>query len=78
MSCKNRRFGGTYRLHHQVEKNQQLLVTANDPSWLILFNLKMEAIPPSDSSVLTRVTRRHVPENVIFNTDVIAKSYSSI
>jgi hypothetical protein len=22
-SCKNRRFGGTYRLHHQSEKNQQ-------------------------------------------------------
>jgi hypothetical protein len=22
-SCKNRRFGGTYRLHHQGEKNQR-------------------------------------------------------
>jgi hypothetical protein len=22
-SCKNRRFGGTYRLNHQGEKNQQ-------------------------------------------------------
>jgi hypothetical protein len=22
-SCMNRRFGGTYRLHHQGEKNQQ-------------------------------------------------------
>jgi hypothetical protein len=22
-SCKSLRFGGTYRLHHQVEKNQQ-------------------------------------------------------
>jgi hypothetical protein len=33
-SCKNRRFGRTYRLHHQDEKNKrgvgtELLVTAN-------------------------------------------------
>jgi hypothetical protein len=25
-SCKNLRFGGTYRLHHQCGKNQQLML----------------------------------------------------
>jgi hypothetical protein len=29
-SCKNRRFGGTWRLHHQVDKNRW---TRNNASW---------------------------------------------
>jgi hypothetical protein len=44
----------------------QLLVTANVvPSSLILFTLMMEAICCSETSVLTRSTRRHIPEDVI-------------
>jgi hypothetical protein len=52
-SCKNRRFGETYRLHHQADKNQRtrnwLLVTANVvPSSLIHFTLIMEVIRSSE------------------------------
>jgi hypothetical protein len=52
MACgsrKNRRFGRTYRLHYQGEKNE-LLVTANVPSLLILFTLMMKAIRSSEIS----------------------------
>jgi hypothetical protein len=51
----------TYRLHHQGEENQAR--TANfvlNP--LILFTLMMEAIRSFYTSVLTRVTQRHIPE----------------
>jgi hypothetical protein len=43
-----------------------LLVTANVvPSSPILVTLLMEALSSSDTSVLTRVTRRNIPEDVI-------------
>jgi hypothetical protein len=75
-SCKNRRFGGTYRLHHQGDKNRrasnnvnsvlQLLITANVvPSPPILVILMMEAIFSSETSVLTRVKWRNIPEDGI-------------
>jgi hypothetical protein len=63
--CKNRRFGGTYRLHHQGEKNHgafqpvflhsvlQALVTAYTvTSSMILVTLMMEALSSSDSRFL--------------------------
>jgi hypothetical protein len=43
----------------------QLLVTANVPSSLILVTLMMEAICSSLTSVLTRATRRTIPEGAI-------------
>jgi hypothetical protein len=58
-SCKNCRFGGTYRLHHQVDKNLRarknvssdslhsvlpLIVTANVLSSQILVTLMMVAV----------------------------------
>jgi hypothetical protein len=44
----------------------RLLVTANDvPSSLILFSPKMEAISSSETSVVTRTTRRHISEDNI-------------
>jgi hypothetical protein len=46
----------------------QLLVTANAvPSSLILLSLMMKAIRSSETSVLTRGTRRNFPENDIFH-----------
>jgi hypothetical protein len=71
-SCKNRRFGRIYRLHHQGEENQrvelvflhsvlQLLVTAETvPSSLILFIVMIEVICSFETSDLTRATRRHI------------------
>jgi hypothetical protein len=71
-SCKNRRFGGTYRLHHLGDKNGRarnyvlrsvlrLLVTANVvPSSPILVTLMMEAIRSSETSAHTRATWRNI------------------
>jgi hypothetical protein len=75
-SCKNRRFGGMYRLHHQGDKNWRtgnnvssvlrLLITANVvPSSQILSTLMMDAIPSFETSVLTGSTKHHIPEDGI-------------
>jgi hypothetical protein len=61
-SCNNRCLEGTYRLHHQGNKNRRsvllLLVTANVvPSSSILVTLMMEAIRSSETSVLIAATR---------------------
>jgi hypothetical protein len=46
----------------------QLLVTPNVvPSSLILFTHMMEAIPASETSVLTKVTQRHIPEDGVLD-----------
>jgi hypothetical protein len=75
-SCNNRRFGGMYRRHHQDDRNRRarnnfssvlrLLVTANVvPSSPILVIMMMEAIPFSETSVLTRTTPRNISEDGI-------------
>jgi hypothetical protein len=44
----------------------QLVITANVvPSSLILFTLMMETIRSSETSVLTRATWRHIPQDGI-------------
>jgi hypothetical protein len=65
-SCKNLRFGGTYSLHYQGDRNRRvflrnvfrLLVTATViPSSPTLVTQMMEALRSFETSVLTRATR---------------------
>jgi hypothetical protein len=82
-SCTNRRFGGTQRLRHQGDKNRwtrnsvslfrrsvrRLLAMANVlPSSPILVTLMMVALRSSETSVLTRPTRRNIPGDGIFHS----------
>jgi hypothetical protein len=68
----NRRFGGTYRLHLQGQRNRfskpaSKHVESRAFCWFaepISSTLKMEAICSSETSVQTqRTTRRHIPED---------------
>jgi hypothetical protein len=75
---KNRCFGGTERLLHQDNISKlgialaiELPVIANViHSSLILSNMMEEVICSSETSVVTRDIRRHIPENGILHTAV--------
>jgi hypothetical protein len=55
-----------FLLFHNIP---QLLVTVNVPSTPILVTLMTEAIRSSEKSVLKRATRRHIPEDDVFQYD---------
>jgi hypothetical protein len=66
-SCVNRRFGGTYPHHLQGRK-----IPGEEPSWADEHadssTLKMVVISSSETSVHTRSTRRHIPEDDILRS----------
>jgi hypothetical protein len=75
--CVNRRFGGTYRLHLQGRKIRErgislsrwLRTPAHAGSSLAdFFTLKMKEIRSSETSVHTRSTWRHMPEDSILHS----------
>jgi hypothetical protein len=78
-SCKTRRFGGIWRILHQGDKNGELgttqAATSNRrtlrrntcviPSSPIFVTLMKDAPDSSETSVLTRATRRNNQEDTI-------------
>jgi hypothetical protein len=66
-SCKNRCFGGTYRLIIIISVFR-LLVTANVPSSPILVTLMVDLLSSSETSVLTRATWHNILEGGILHS----------
>jgi hypothetical protein len=74
-SCINRRIGGTYRMHHQ-DKNQRArnnVMVLQLPVTVIFVALMMEALRFLETSILTRSTRRNIPEDVILRGFICPK-----
>jgi hypothetical protein len=67
-SCKNRHFGGKYRVYH-YHSVLRLLVTANvAPTSQVIVTLKAAATRSSETSVITRHTYRNIQENGILHS----------
>jgi hypothetical protein len=68
-SCKNRRFGGKYRLLHQGDKNRRTRTDASC-NWQQTHAAKEYhlALSSSETSVLTRAAQRNIPEYTILHS----------
>jgi hypothetical protein len=67
-SCKNKHFGGTYRLHHQDEKNQPTRKTLSVTNKCSMLQRWTNATRSSETSVVIRATMRHIPEDNILHS----------
>jgi hypothetical protein len=74
-SCNNRTFGWMYLLQLQGDKNRQARknISSNkqpkhSADIVFLVTLMMEVIHSSETSVLTRVIRRHIPNDGILHS----------
>jgi hypothetical protein len=70
-SFKNRRFGGSYRIHQSELRSvlQSLLAANVVPSSLIVTALMMEAICSFETSIPTTATRCYIPEHGILHSE---------
>jgi hypothetical protein len=66
LACYAAVFGGTYRLHRQGDKDRR------GTNVRVPFTLMLQATCSSETSVLTRVTRRHIPEDGILHGTYLA------
>jgi hypothetical protein len=84
-SSVNRCFGGTYRLHLQgrkIHKRGNSVSSLQPPahagySLADFSTLKIEAIRSSETSVHTRSTRRHIPEDGILHVYSFSDKFKS-